>query len=152
MARHLLIVYHSQSGSAECLAHAAARGAREESGTDVRLLRAWDAGVTDLRWCDGLILATPENFGFMSGSMKDFLARTFYPALDHALNIPYALIISAGNDGSGAVRQMQKILQAYPMRQVAEPLVVRGEPQERDLEAAYEAGLALAAGLGMGIF
>lgn len=152
MARHLLIVFHSQSGSSERLAHAAARGAREEPEIDVRLLRAWDAGVTDLRWCDGLILATPENFGFMSGAMKDFLARTFYPALDLALNVPYALIISAGNDGTGAVRQMQKILQAYPMRQVAEPLIVKGEPQDRDLDAAREAGLALAAGLAMGIF
>jgi multimeric flavodoxin WrbA len=152
MARHLLIVFHSQSGSSERLAHAAARGAREEPEIDVRLLRAWDAGVTDLRWCDALILATPENFGFMSGAMNDFLARTFYPALDLALNIPYALLISAGNDGTGAVRQMQKILQAYPMRQVAEPLIVKGEPQDHDLDAAREAGLALAAGLGLGIF
>ena len=150
--KKLLIVYHSQSGSTERLAYAAAAGAREEEAVELRLLRAGEAGAADLHWCDALLLATPENFGFMSGAIKEFLDRTFYAASAQQLNLACALIVSAGNDGSGAVRQLGRILQGYPMRQVAEPLIVRGAPGPADLERAADTGRALAAGLELGIF
>lgn len=150
--KQLLIVYHSQSGSTERLAHSAARGAREEEGVEVRLLRAAEAGAADLAWCDALLLATPENFGYASGALKEFLDRTFYAASAQQLNRAYALLISAGNDGSGVVRQLTRILRGYPLREVAEPLIVRGEPSSADLQAAHDAGRAMAAGLQMGIF
>jgi multimeric flavodoxin WrbA len=150
--KKLLVVYHSQSGSTERLAHAAAAGACEEAAVDVRRLRAAEAGAADLRWCDALLLATPENFGFMSGAMKEFLDRTFYAASAQQLNRSFALVISAGNDGSGAVRQLHRILRGYPMREVAQPLIVRGEPGPEDLERAADTGRALAAGLDLGIF
>ncbi|MBK8993364.1 MAG: flavodoxin family protein [Gammaproteobacteria bacterium] len=152
MKKKLLVVHHSQSGSTERLAQAAVAGAREEDAVELRWLRAAEAGAADLAWCDALLLATPENFGFMSGGMKEFLDRTFYAASAQQLNRACALIISAGNDGSGAVRQLHRILQGYPMREVAEPLVVRGEPRPADLERAADTGRALAAGLELGIF
>ncbi|MCG3169818.1 MAG: NAD(P)H dehydrogenase (quinone) [Pseudomonadales bacterium] len=151
--KKLLIVYHSQSGSTERLARSAAAGAREEEeGVELRLLRAAEAGAADLAWCDALLLATPENFGYAAGALKEFLDRTFYTASAHELNRAYALIISAGNDGSGAVRQLTRIVRGYPLREVAEPLIVRGEPSAADLERARETGHALAAGLQLGIF
>jgi multimeric flavodoxin WrbA len=148
----LLIVYHSQSGSTERLAHAAAAGARREDGVELRLLRAAEAGAADLRWCGGLLLASPENFGYMSGGMKDFFDRSYYALLAEQLNRAYALIVSAGNDGEGAVRQMRRILAGYPMREVAAPVIVRGVPDASALRRADELGQALAAGLEMGIF
>lgn len=150
--KRLLIVYHSQSGSTERLARSATRGARREEGVEVRLLRAAEAGAADLAWCDALLLATPENFGYASGALKEFLDRTFYAASAQQLNRAYALLISAGNDGSGAVRQLTRILRGYPLREVAEPLIVRGEPSTTDLESAGDAGQAMAAGLQLGIF
>ena len=150
--KRLLVVHHSQSGSTERLAHAAVAGAREEAEVEVRWLRAAEAGAADLAWCDALLLATPENFGFVSGGLKEFLDRTFYAASARQLNRAVALIVSAGNDGSGAVRQLARILQGYPLREVAEPLIVRGEPGAADLERAADAGRALAAGLALGIF
>ena len=150
--KHLLVVYHTQSGASEDLACAAVRAARAEEGVEVRLLRALEAGADDLRWADGVLFVTPENFGYLSGGMKDFLDRTFYAVLAEQLNLPYAVIISAGNDGSSALRQLQRILLAYPMREIAEPLIVHGEPGAADLLKAGETGLALAAGLALGIF
>lgn len=150
--KRLLVVHHSQSGSTERLAHAAVAGAREEAEVEVRWLRAAEAGAADLAWCDALLLATPENFGFVSGGLKEFLDRTFYAASAQQLNRAVALIVSAGNDGSGAVRQLARILQGYPLREVAEPLIVRGEPGAADVERAADAGRALAAGLALGIF
>ena len=79
--KRLLIVYHTQSGSTERLAYAAAEGAGREAGVELRLLRAMEAGARDLRWGDALLLASPENFGFLAGGMKGFLARSLYAVL-----------------------------------------------------------------------
>ncbi len=150
--KKLLIIYHSQSGHTEKLAQAVYAGAREELETETRLLRAFDAKLDDLLNCDGIVFGTPENFGFMSGALKDFFDRTYYPAVDHQLNIPYALFVSAGNDGRGAVRQINRILTGYPMKKIAEPVIARGELTEEHLQACHELGLTLAAGLAYGIF
>ena len=51
---------------------------RGHGGVEVRFVNAQAADAKDLTWADGLILGTPENFGYMSGMMKDFFERTFY--------------------------------------------------------------------------
>lgn len=148
----LLLVYHSQSGACSQLARAAWRGAAEETGVEARVRRAWDAGVDDLAAAAGLLLVTAENSGALSGGAKDFLDRTFYPAIDRGLVMPYALLVSAGNDGRAAVRQAQRILSGYPFVPAAEPLILRGEVTPEHERAAAELGQAFAAGLAMGIF
>jgi multimeric flavodoxin WrbA len=148
----LLIIYHSQSGNTEQLAQAVYRGAGETSETQTRLIRAAQATLQDLLDCNGVVFGTPENFGYMSGAIKDFFDRTFYPAQDYALKLPYALFISAGNDGTGAVRQIDRILLGYPMRKVAEPIICKGPVTQKHREQCEELGLTLAAGVGMGIF
>lgn len=146
------MVYHTQSGATARLARAAFTGASRESGCRSRLLQAMEAGVDDLRRADGVLFCTPENFGYVSGGMKDFLDRTFYALQDGQTVRAYALVISAGNDGSGAVRQMRRILGGYPMREVAEALIVRGRPDDAGLLRACEVGEAMASGLALGIF
>lgn len=150
--KSLLIVYHSQSGASAQLARAASRGARLEADIEHRVLRVWDAGTADLLRADGLLLVAAENSGALSGAMKDFLDRTLYPGIDRGLVLPYALLISAGNDGRGAVRQAQRILSGYPFAQAAEPLILRGDVAAGHLQASEELGQAFAAGLAMGIF
>lgn len=148
----LLIVYHSQSGASARLARAAWQGAQLEEGVVTRVLRAWDAGTEDLAQAAGLLLVMAENSGSLSGTMKDFLDRTFYPAIDRGLVVPCALLISAGNDGRGAQRQAERILSGYPLPAAAEPLILRGEVNDSSEQAASELGQAFAAGLGMGIY
>jgi multimeric flavodoxin WrbA len=148
----LLIVYHSQTGNTAQLAQAAYQGACRVPETYTRLLRAFDAALEDLRTCHGVLFGTPENFGYMSGAIKDFFDRTFYPAQPYRLNLPYALFISAGNDGTGAVRQIDRILLGYPMRQVADPVICRGVVTAEHLAQCEELGQLLATGLAWGIF
>ncbi len=150
--KELLIVFHTQSGSSQRLAEAAARAATGESEVKVRLLRAMEAGTRDLRQCDGVMFVTPENLGYLSGGMKDFFDRTFYPSEPGEMHRPYMLIVSCGNDGSGAVRQLERIVKGYPLTAVAEPLILKGEPTQQALVQAAELGLSFAAGLSMGIF
>ena len=152
--KHLLIVYHSQSCRTEALAHAVWRGASIDDidEVEVRLKLAGEAGVCDLLWANALILGTPENFGYMSGAMKDFLDRTFYPVQGKVDGLPYAMFISAGNDGTGAVRAIRRIGNGYPLREVQDPIIVRGEPDGEALASCEELGMAIAAGLELGVF
>ena len=80
MQKHkLLIIFHSQSGRAEQLAFACYRGALSDGDTEIRLRRAVDTNSGDWLWCDGIIIVTPENFGAISGGMKECFDRVYYP-------------------------------------------------------------------------
>lgn len=152
--KHLLIVYHTQTDNTGKLARAAREGAQSDlvEDVEVRFLKAGQAAADDLLWADGLLLATPENFGYMSGAMKDFLDRTFYQVEGKILPLPYTVLISAGNDGSGALRSIRRIAGGYPFTEVQEPLVAQGEITRAHLERAEEIGATLAAGLEAGVF
>ena len=150
--KRLLIVFHSQTGHTARLAAAVAEGARAIDGVETVLRRAADAGIDELLGCHGLLLGTPENFGYMSWMIKDFLDRTYYPAEGRTVGLPYAVFVSCGNDGSGAVREIGRIARGYGWKEVAEALIVRGEPDDEALQRAHELGAALAAGLELGIF
>ena len=150
--KQLLIVYSSQSGASAQLARASAAAAMEDALVEVHVQRAVDASVRDLQAASGVLLVTAENSGALAGSMKDFLDRVFYPAISHAIVLPYSLLVSAGNDGRGAVAQAQRILSGIPFTEAAEPLILRGDICPAHLSQAADLGRGLAAGLEMGIF
>jgi len=150
--KHLVIIYHSQHTKTERMAQAVLAGAQCEELVDTQIKTAFDADLNDLLWADGVMFGTPENFGYMSGALKDFFDRTYYPAEPHQINLPYTLFVSAGNDGSGAVREVERIASGYPMLKVAEPVIAVGELNEHHLQSCRELGHSLAAGLAMGIF
>ncbi len=152
--KHLLLVYHSKTGNTQQLAEAAQRGINHPDIDNVRLRvrRAKDAGPDDLLWANGLLLGTPENFGYMSGALKDFLDRTYYEVEGKLQPLPYALFVSCENDGRGAVSSISRIAGGYPLIQVQEPVIARGAITEEHLHRCEELGLALAMGLDAGIY
>lgn len=151
--KHLLIVYHSKNGTTAKMAEAVHRGANHpDIDVEVRMLKASDAGVDDLLWADGLILGTPENFGYMSGALKDFFDRTFYPTEGQVAGLPFCVFISAGNDGTGALTSIRRISNGYAFKEVQEPVVKAGELDEDALEACESLGMYMGAGIESGIF
>lgn len=151
--KRLLLVYHSQSGRTARLMEAVCAGATDFADeVELRVLRAFDAGLDDLLWAEGLLIGTPENFGYLSGAVKDFLDRTYYPAEGKTLGLPWAMFVSAGNDGAGAVRALERIATGYGWTRVADALIVQGEPDEAALARSRELGQTLAAGLACGVF
>ena len=150
--KNILIVYHSQSGSTAQLAEAVCRGASAEPEVKVVVKQAMAAGVDDFLVCDAIIFGSPENFGSLSGGLKDFLDRTYYPLEAKQLNIPYGVFISAGNDGSGAVTQLERIAKGYPLRKVADPVIIKGVPTAEGLAQCEELGATFAAALSLGIY
>ena len=151
--KHLLLIYSSQSGHTEAMMQAV-RGGVDEFADDVELrcLRALDAGLDDLLWAQGLLIGTPENFGYMSGAVKDFLDRTYYPAQGKVTGLPYAVFVNAENDGTGAVKAIERIALGYGWNKVAEAVIVKGDLDEISRRSCRELGQTLAAGLACGIF
>lgn len=150
--KRLLIVYHSQTGNTRELAEAVARGAAREPEVEVRLLRAFDAAIDDLLACDAVLFGTPENLGYMSGALKDFFDRTYYPAQGRVEHTPYAVFVSAGNDGTNTVVQIDRIARGYKLRKVLDAVIVRGAVGAEGLARCEELGHAVAAGLVLGIY
>jgi multimeric flavodoxin WrbA len=150
----LLVVSHSRTGGTSELLDAVLAGIAEGGGDEVELrsLETTDAGPDDVEWADAVILGTPERFGYVAGLMKDFLERIYYPLLDRTRGKPWAMFVKAGNDGSGAVRSVQRIITGLGWREVQPPVVAVGDVTEAHLEAAFELGGSVAAGLAAGMF
>ena len=148
----LLIVFHTGGVKTAKMAEAVERGARGEAGVNVIVKRCAVAGPEDLLAADGLILGTPENFGYMSGMMKDFLERVFYPCEGKVNGRPYALFVGAGQDGSGAVASVEKIVTGLRLRRVHDPIIGLKDLTKEMTDSCEELGAALAAGLALGVF
>lgn len=160
----LLIVYHSLTGGTRQMAEAARAGAASEAGCAVRLLHAAQAGPADVLAADGYLFATPENLAAVSGQLKDFFDRSYYPVLDQVNGRPYASLVCAGSDGSNAARQIARMATGWRLKAVAEPLIVCTHAQtpeailapkqigNADVERCRALGEALAAGLVLGVF
>ena len=153
MKRLLLIYGGHPGGRVEAMTDAVRNGIAEfADAVELRSLPALQANTDDLLWAHGLLIGTPEHFGYMSGAVKDFMDRTFYPVEGRVDGLPYAIYVSAGNDGTGAVSSIDRIALGYKWKRIAEPLIVRGPPTSESLDRCRELGQTMAAGLASGIF
>lgn len=164
--RQLLVVWHSFTGATRAMAQALVDAAAEAGGDDVRvsLLHAPDAGAEDVLRADAVVFATPETLASISGAMKDFFDRSYYPLLGHCDGKPYAVLVCAGSDGQPTIAQLRRIALGLRLREVAEPLLVCTHAQapgsitaaktlpEEQLARGHELGALLGAGLALGIF
>jgi len=121
-------------------------------GIELRVAEPLKANADDVLWSNAIILGTPENFGYMSGAMKDFFDRIYYPCLDRCQGLPCAVAIRAGLDGTGTKIAMEKILTGLKWKLIREPLISKGAFQEQFLQDWEELGLTMAAGLEAGIY
>ncbi|MFW5925459.1 MAG: flavodoxin family protein [Myxococcota bacterium] len=152
--KQLLVVAHAPSDNTRKLCDAVLRGARSEDieGVHVRWVPPLEAGPQDVLGCDGIILGTTENLGYMSGALKDFFDRSYYPCLERTEGLPYALYIRAGRDGTGTRRAVESIVGGLDWRRIQDPVICRGEFREEFVAWCEELGMTVAAGLDVGIF
>jgi multimeric flavodoxin WrbA len=150
----ILILYHSQTGNTERMAEAVAQGVDSIENCHAVLKMAGQSGLDDLSACDGVAFGSPENFGYMSGMMKDFFDRTYEQARGRkeVFKKPYVVFISAGNDGTGALASIDRIMLGYQLKKVFDPVIARGEITEEDLARCRELGQTIAAGCEAGIY
>ena len=157
--RRLLIVYHTQFGATAQMAEAAFDGARSIENIETVMKRAAEAGIDDLENASALLIATSENFGGMAGMIKDFFERTFYPCENRLEGRPYALMVCAGTDGTGAVRDVERVATGWRLHKVHPGLIYKsGITAQRVtvpddvLSQCREIGATLAAGVAAGIY
>jgi hypothetical protein len=153
-ARKLLIVAHAPSPNTQRLRDAAAAGARHPDieNVEVTLLSPFEAGPAEVQAAEAILLGTTENLGYMSGALKDFFDRIYYPCLEKTQGLPYALYIRAGHDGTGTRRGVETIVTGLRWRAVQEPLLCRGEFRESFVADCEALGTLMAAGLEAGVF
>lgn len=159
----LLIVWHSRTGTGQAMAQAAGDAAAVQDCA-VRLLRADDAHIEDVLDARGYLFVCPENLASMSGAMKEFFDRCYYPVLGQIEGRPYAVMVAAGSDGAGAVRQIERIAQGWRLKRIADSLIIGTKAQTPEAIAApktldtsqraqcRDLGAIFGAGLVMGIF
>ena len=150
----ILVIYHSQAGHTQRMAESVAKGAACIEGVTVALKRASEVNLRDLLECDGLAIGSPEYFGYMAGMVKDFFDRTYDEARGRkeVFKKPYVLFISAGNDGTGALNNMERICTGYQFKKVYEPVMAKGEIDRETLTRCDELGKTIAAGCKEGIY
>jgi multimeric flavodoxin WrbA len=145
----LLIVHHTPSPNLQAMFEAVVAGATTDEIEGVEVVRraALEATPSDALAADGYILGTPANLGMMSGALKVFFDLAYYPCLDSTRGRPYGLYVHGNNDTTGAVRGVESITTGLGWEKVTNHVSVVGEPNKGDLEACWELGATVAAGL-----
>ena len=112
----------------------------------------FEADPEDVLAAQAIILGTTENLGYMSGALKDFFDRIYYPCLEQSEGLPYAVYIRAGHDGTGTRRGIETIVTGLRWRSVQEPVICQGDWDDGFVPMCEELGASMAAGLEIGIF
>ena len=152
--KRLLIVAHAPSPNTRKMVEAVLAGARapEIEGVDAVHLPPLDAGPEDVLTAQAVILGTTENLGYMSGALKDFFDRSYYPCLEETQGLPYALYIRAGLDGTGTRRGVETIVTGLKWKAVQDVVLCKGDYQASFADDCRDLGMAMSAGLEAGVF
>ena len=152
--KQLLIVAHAPSDNTHKLVQAVLKGAGHKDIDTVAAV--WkpplETQPDDVLKADAIILGTTENLGYMSGALKDFFDRCYYPVLEQKQGLPCALYVRAGHDGTGTLRAIKTIVTGLRWQWVQDPLLLKGDWQDDFLAQAEELGLYMAAGLDAQVF
>lgn len=146
-AKHLLIIANTPSKNTQRLVDAALAGANHPELPEVRAthIQPLQANAEHVKQADAVLLGTTENFAYMSGALKDFFDRTYYPCLEHTQGLPYALYIRAANGGSGAEAAVSKIVCGLKWKKMRGVLTCRGGFKEEFVDHVQELATSLAA-------
>ncbi|MCU1631074.1 MAG: multimeric flavodoxin WrbA [Pseudonocardia sp.] len=145
----LLIVHHTPSPATQELLDAVIRGAGDPEIVGVEVVRraALAATASDLLAADGIVLGTPANIGYMSGALKHFFDQVFYVCADDTRGLPYGVYVHGNQGVEGAVKAVAAIASGMGWKAAAAPVEVMGAPDKAALEACWELGATVAAGL-----
>ncbi|OUS27670.1 flavodoxin [Gammaproteobacteria bacterium 45_16_T64] len=153
MAKQLLIVAHAPSPNTRLLVEHLQRGAQHPDIEDTQWVckSPFDTVAEDVLNSQGILLFTPENLGYMSGALKDFFDRIYYPCLEKTQALPYGLCVRAGHDGTGTCRAIETITTGLRWRLAQPHLVCKGDFQSNFLEQCEELSAYMALALDNGI-
>jgi len=144
----ILVVYDSETGNTEKMAHAVAEGAQKVKGVDVTVKKVDRVKLEDLMEADGIIMGSPTYYGQMSAKMKGLIdeSEKIHGKLKGKVG---AAFTSAGGTASGAETTLLSILQAM----LIHGMIIQGRseskhygpaaveaPNQEELETCKETG------------
>ena len=145
----LLHVHHTTSPALHAMFGSVQAGATDPQieGVDVASVAALEATAQHVLAADGYVLGTPANLGYMSGALKHFFDQIYYPCLESTVGRPFGVYVHGNNDTTGAIRAVEMVTTGLQWRLAQAPVSVIGAPTRADLDACWELGAAVAAGL-----
>lgn len=145
----LLVVHHTPSPAMQELLEGVRHGLQYEelAAVDVVVRPALSATASDLLGADAVVLGTPANLGYMSGALKHFFDTAYYPTLDAKVGLPYGLYVHGGNDTTGAVRSVEKVVTGLRWKRAGPHVLVTGTVDRAAVEACGELAATVAAQL-----
>ena len=135
----ILIVYHSQSGNTEKMAHAVYDGA-VSSGATVSMKKAPETTAQDLLEHDIIIMGTANYFNREAGIMKDLFDRTFFDLKGKVDHKPYATFGSAGNGGDRGLNSLNALCDNLGLKKATDSVLAYREPTDEVISACKGLG------------
>lgn len=134
----LLVIWHSRTSASEQAAHAAIMAARatidellalEDSAQspysyNVLLRRSSEVTLDELLSAQSYLFCAPENLASLSGQMKEFFDAFYYDLLGKIEGRHYSAIIAAGTDGTGALKQLERICTGWRLNQTVPAIIL----------------------------
>jgi multimeric flavodoxin WrbA len=116
-------------------------------GVEVVVKAALSATATDALAADAYLLGSPANLGYISGALKHFFDEIYYPCIEETAGRPFGYYLHGNNDTAGAERAIAAITTGLRWHLAAEPVTVVDRPSRDDLDACWNLGASVAAGL-----
>jgi flavorubredoxin len=147
MSKKVLIVYHSQTGNTRFAAECVAEGVKSVKNVIATVKKAPDAGPEELTACDAVCLGSPDYFGYMSGMVKDFFDRTFYPTQGKLDSKPCGIFVTHGGGGTAA-KSIEQLCKAFRLNQLGKTILVKEKADKTAQEELRALGTELAKSIG----
>ncbi|MCF8588162.1 flavodoxin family protein [Gordonia liuliyuniae] len=148
MAR-LLIVHHTPSPHCQAMFEAVVDGATDPEIEGVEVVRraALSVSATDFLEADGYVLGSPVNLGYISGALKHAFDSSYYQILDSTRGRPFGLYLHGNEGAEGAVNAVDRITAGLGWEKAADYVIASNKPDKEQLDACWELGATVAAGV-----
>lgn len=125
----LLIVWHSRTHTSEQTAKLAAKGADDIKKQlnlphHISLRAASEVTLEEFLQADAYLFCAPENLASLSGAMKECLDTYYYDLLNKIEGRHFSALISAGTDGSNALRQLRTICTGWRLKEAVPAQII----------------------------
>ena len=153
MNKTIIFSSHAPSKNTLILSKSCIKGLKKYSeNLNLKVLKPQQIMSHTILNCDGIIIGTTENIGYMSGLTKDMFDRCYNTWINKTNGKPVCIYIRAGLDGTATKNSIENIVKSLSWRIVQPTLILKGDYQELFEKSVYNLGGAFSAGIENNIF
>jgi len=120
------------------------------AGAAVSLKKVTEATIDDLLKCDAVIFGTPNNFGYMAGTLKEFFDQIWLNLSNKAVTKRYGAFSSGQGGAKPALNSIDHVCHEFvdwadfKFEKVTEGVSAKGKPSPEVLEECKQLGRKMA--------